>query len=69
VLQSERPTNRLFAVGEDWVQRREYCSLRETLEQYQNVTCEDVGRVMEEYPLSSYSTVAVGPLRELARPT
>lgn len=69
VLQSERPTIRLFAVGDNWVQRRQYTPVRETLRHYQNVTCQDIRNVLATYPLTAHSTVAVGPLRQLNRPT
>lgn len=69
VLQSERPTNRMFSVGDDWLQRRQYSSVREVIERYQAVSVRDVGEVLEQYPLTQNSTVAVGPLRDLSRPT
>ncbi len=69
VLQSERPANRLFSVGDNWIQRRTYHSVREAIQQYQSVTCQSVRAMLQEYPLTTHSTVAVGPLRELKRPT
>ncbi len=68
VLQSERPTNRLFSLGENWVQRHTYQPVREVIAAYQAVTLGDVSDVLRQYPLSVHSTVAVGPLRELQRP-
>ena len=68
VLQSERPTNRLFSVGDSWIQRGTYSSVRETIRKYQAVTCRDVRHVLDQYPLTQHTTVAVGPLRELHRP-
>jgi len=69
VLQSERPTNRLFSVGDDWLQRRRYSSIREIIQRYQAVTLQDVEQVLRQYPLTQHSTVAVGPLHELNRPS
>jgi predicted Zn-dependent peptidase len=69
VLQSERPTSRLFSLGDDWLQRRAYTPVREMIQHYQEVTRQDVGDVLAQYPLTTHSTVAVGPLRELNRPT
>ncbi len=69
VLQSERPANRLFSVGDNWLQRRTYTSVREMIQHYQDVTCQGVRAVLQQYPLTTHSTVAVGPLRELKRPT
>ncbi len=68
VLHSERPTNRLFALGENWLQRHCYQSVREIIESYRAVSCDDVADVLEKFPLTVHSTVAVGPLRELDIP-
>jgi predicted Zn-dependent peptidase len=68
VLQSERPTNRLFALGENWLQRHCYQSVREVIAAYQAVTGDDVAQVLEQFPLTASSTVAVGPLRALTIP-
>jgi len=68
VLQAERPTNRLFSVGNAWLQRRQYKTVREAVETYRAVTLEDIRRVLKKYPLSKTATVAVGPLTELAAP-
>lgn len=69
VLQSERPSNRLFSVGNNWVQRREYRTVREISASYRAVTCEDVAAVAAKYPLTVQTTVTVGPLRELDPPS
>jgi predicted Zn-dependent peptidase len=66
VLQAERPTNRLFAVGNAWLQRRQYKTVREAVESYRRVTLADIRAVVEKYPLTRQATVAVGPLTELA---
>ena len=65
VLQAERPTNRLFAVGNAWLQRRQYKTVREAVESYRRVTLDDIQAVIAKYPLTHPSTVAVGPLTEL----
>jgi len=66
VLQSERPTNRLFALGNAWLQRHEYRTVREMIDAYRAVTRADIERLLRKYPLTVFSTVAVGPLRELS---
>ncbi len=66
VLQSERPGNRLFAVGNNWLQRREYRTLRQTLDRYRAVTCDDLEAILAAYRLDVHTTVAVGPLKRLA---
>ena len=65
VLRSERPSNRLFEVGDHWIQRREYLTVRETVDAYQAVTRDDVAAVLARYPLNQSTTVSIGPLREL----
>jgi len=66
VLRAERPSNRLFVVGNDWIQRHTHCSVKESIEAYQAVTVADVAAVLKKYPLTVNSTVSVGPLAELA---
>jgi predicted Zn-dependent peptidase len=68
VLQAERPTNRLFSVGNAWIHRRQYKTVREGVESYRAVTLDDIHRVQKKYPLTAAATVAVGPLTELAGP-
>lgn len=65
VLRSERPSSRLFAVGGAWIQRREYLSVKESVDAYRAVTVDDIHRVLKKYPLSHNMTVAVGPLESL----
>lgn len=69
VLQSERPTNRLFSIGDNWIQRRSYSSVRESIRKYQAVTQQAIRDVLDQFPLTTHTTVAVGPLRELNRPS
>ena len=68
VLQSERPTNRLFSLGDNWIQRHTYQTVRDVIAAYQAVSLPDVTDVLRQYPLTAHSTVAVGPLRDLQRP-
>ena len=64
VLGSERPRNRLFNVGGNWMQRREYRSVADDLAAVDAVTLDDVHRVLSEYPLTRHSTVTIGPLKD-----
>jgi predicted Zn-dependent peptidase len=66
VLQAERPTNRMFSIGNSWIQRRQYKTVREAVEAYRAVTLSDIAAVLEKYPLSNPTTVAVGPLHTLS---
>ena len=68
VLQSERPANRMFAVGNHWIQRAAYRSVRDVIDSYQSVTLDEVNQVLNKYPLTTNTTVAVGPLTSLDPP-
>lgn len=68
VLQSERPASRLFSVGGNWLQRGEYRTVREMVESYQGVTHADISAVLEKYPLTVCTTVAIGPVSDLRPP-
>jgi len=62
VLSAERPASRLFSVGNNWIQRRVYRTVRETVELYRAVTLADLRRLLEAYPLTERTTVTIGPL-------
>lgn len=64
VLGSERPRNRLFNVGGNWMQRREYRSVTNDLATLDSVTLEDVHAVLGKYPLTRATTATIGPLKE-----
>lgn len=61
VLASERPRGRLFFVGADWVHRREYRSLRDDLDSLAAISVRDLSAVLERFPLTQCTTVAIGP--------
>ena len=64
VLGSERPRNRLFNVGGNWMQRSEYRSVADDLTAVDAVTLDDVHRVLAQYPISRSTTVTIGPLKD-----
>lgn len=66
VLGSERPRGRLFAVGNNWLYRREYRSVRDDLSAIRGVTLEQCHAVLARYPLTTGTVFAVGPLKEFA---
>ena len=68
VLSSERPRGRLFAIGADWVYRREYRTVGDDLDKLAAITPDEVTAVLAKYPLSRSTTVTVGPLAEVAPP-
>ena len=65
VLSGERPRGRLFAVGGDWIQRREYRSIRDDLDAVAAIGTDDVSAVLAKYRLTENTTLTIGPLREL----
>ena len=69
VLQSERSASRLFAVGNNWIQRGGYRSVQEVVQAYRAVTRDSIGAVVEKYPLTENTTVVIGPLAEVPAPT
>ncbi len=64
VLGSERPRNRLFNVGGNWMQRQEYRSVADDVTAVEAVTLDDVYRVLSQYPLTRSTTVTIGPLEQ-----
>ena len=65
VLSGERPRGRLFSVGGDWIQRREYRSIRDDLDAVAAIGLDDVSAVLAKYDLTKNTTVVIGPLAEL----
>jgi predicted Zn-dependent peptidase len=68
VLAGERPRGRLFAVGSDWVYRRQYRSIEADLATVAGITVDDLMAVLAKYPLSHPATVTIGPLVEVPEP-
>jgi len=68
VLSAERPRGRLFAVGSDWLYRREYCPVEKDLQEIADVSVEQVTAVLDKYPLTRPTTVTIGPLVEVSQP-
>lgn len=66
VRHNESPARRLFSVGNNWLQRRAYRTVRETVDNYQRVTLEEVNAVLAKYPLTVSTIVAVGPAADIA---
>lgn len=66
VLSAERPRGRLFAVGNDWVYRREYRAIESDLQAVADLTSDDLAAALARWPLSRCATVTIGPLDEMA---
>jgi len=62
VIRGERSHRRMFNVGGNWVQRREYRSVADDLASIDAVTLDTVHAVLAKYPLTRSTTVTVGPL-------
>jgi len=68
VLGSERPRGRLFALGSDWVYRRQYRPVELDLDMISKITLDDLAAVLAKHPLSRATTVTIGPLAEIVPP-
>jgi predicted Zn-dependent peptidase len=68
VLSSERPQSRLFNVGGNWLQRREYRTVADDLRALDEVTLSGLEAVLAKFPLSRYTTLTVGPCKDVRRP-
>lgn len=67
VLSGERSRGRLFNVGGNWMQRREYRTIQSDLEAVDKITTADIAEVVKKWPLSANTTVVVGPLETIER--
>ncbi len=65
VLSGERPRGRLFSVGGDWIQRSEYRTIRNDLDDVAALGLDEVAAVLAKYDLTKNTTVTIGPLAEL----
>ncbi|MBI2478457.1 MAG: insulinase family protein, partial [Planctomycetia bacterium] len=66
VRHNESPARRLFSVGNNWLQRNAYKTIRETVDSYQRVTLDEVNSSLLKYPLTVSTIVAVGPTSAIA---
>lgn len=68
VLSSERPRGRLFTVGANWIQRNEYRSVKDDLDAVEAVSLDHLTAVLQKYPLTMNTAIAIGPLDGIACP-
>src|SRR5262249_2966970 len=66
---SERPKGRMMAIGMGWTYQHEYRSVDDDLRAYESVTLAAIRQVLDRYPLDRVTTLALGPLAELAKPS
>jgi predicted Zn-dependent peptidase len=63
IMQSDRPSNRLFGVGNGWQMRGEYVDLDTMLDRYRNVTLDDIAHAAQQSlapePSETYALAAV----------
>ena len=59
----------LFHVGSNWLQRREFRTVREVVDAYESVSLDAIASFLEKYPVTCNTTLAIGPLKELAPPS
>lgn len=68
VLASERPRGRLFNLGANWLHRHEYRSVKDDLDAVDAVTLDALAAVLAKYPLSTSTTIAIGPVAGVPAP-
>lgn len=64
VLGSERPSGRLFSVGNNWIQHGNHRTVQEAVDFYQAVTPSDIADLLAKYDLLASTTYLAGPLTE-----
>ena len=69
ILGSEKPGNRLFAVGSKWLNGQPYESVAEAAQHYADVTLDQVNAVARKYPMTAGRTLVVGPREDLVAAT
>ncbi len=62
ILADEKPANRLFALGQSWLNRRQYEPLDVVLDRYKAVTCDDIQEIAQ-------TTLGQQPVRVDVNPT
>jgi predicted Zn-dependent peptidase len=65
---SERPMGRMQALGMAWTYLRQYRSVDDELKGFESVTRASIREVLDAYPIDHVTTLALGPLEQLARP-
>jgi predicted Zn-dependent peptidase len=63
---SERPMGRMQAIGMAWTYLGRYRSVDDELQAFDAVTLDAIRGVLDRYPIDQVTTLALGPLKELA---
>ena len=65
VLGSERTENRMFSVGSQWLTGQPYKTVSEIADRYQSLTLDEVNGAISDHPLTTNTTLVVGPREDL----
>ena len=65
VRASERPMGRMQAVGMAWNYLKEYRSVDDELKAFDAVSLDSIREVLDRYSLDQFTTLALGPLKEI----
>lgn len=57
VMQTDRPSNRLFSVGSGWLMRGEHVSVDQQLQRYRSVTVEAIAQLLDQFDLATTAEV------------
>ena len=68
VRANERSYRRMLDLGQSWTYLGKYRSVDDELADYDTVTLDKVREVLDRYPLTQVTTLALGPLASLSRP-
>ncbi len=63
---SERPMGRMQAIGMAWTYLGQYRSVDDELQAFDAVTLDAIREVLDRYPIDQVTTLALGPLKEVA---
>ncbi len=66
VRAGERTHRRMITLGHDWAYLNQYRTIDDELAAWDSVSLDTVREVLDGYPLTAYTTTALGPLTELA---
>lgn len=64
VLRSERPMGRLSSLGGNWIYRGEYRSVDHDLKTIDELSLNDIRKLLDAYPLKMVTSVTVGPMEQ-----
>jgi predicted Zn-dependent peptidase len=66
---SERPMGRMQAIGMAWTYLHQYRTVDDELQAFDAVSLKSIRELLDRYPLDRMTTLALGPLARLQRPT